>query len=141
MQLLDRRLADRAAQHAVRADPAHERPRVDVVDRDDALLLQPLRPRGTRRPHDDGLGLDTAGLHPRRIDAVVADERVGEAEHLGHVARIGRRLLVARARGREAGLARRHAGGADGPAGESGSVLEDEVGEALHHLHITQDLY
>ena len=111
VQLRNRRVADRAAQDAVLADAPHERARVDVVDRDDALLAQPRRPLGPRRAHDDRLRLHAVRLGARRVDAVVADERIGEAENLGDVARVGRRLLVARARGREARLARRHARG------------------------------
>src|SRR5581483_6357105 len=137
VQLVDRRVADGTAQHAVLADAPHERARVHVRDRDDALSAQPRRPLGPSDVHHDRLRLHPLGLRARRIDAVVADERVGEAQHLGDVARVGRRLLVARARGREAGLPGRDAGRADGGAGEDGAVLEDDCGGALHsQLHL-----
>ena len=112
VELLDRRVAERAAQHAAVADLPHERPRVDAGERDDALLAQPRRELGPHVAHDDALALHAVGLHPRLVDAVGADQRVGEAEHLRDVARVGDRLLVAGHRGREAGLAGRRRPGA-----------------------------
>ena len=120
-------VAERAAQDAAVADLAHERARVDRGQRDDAALAQPRGELGPRVAHDDALALDPVGLHPRLVDAVRPDQRIREAEHLRDVARVGDRLLVAGHRGREAGLARRDAVGADGDAREDGAVLEDEV--------------
>ena len=68
--------------------------------------------------------LDALGLEPAPIDAVVADQRVAEAEHLPDIARIGDRLLVAGHRRREADLARRDARRADRAAAEGRAVLE-----------------
>src|SRR5205814_3732816 len=104
-QLLDRRVAERAAHDTLVADAAHERARVDTGERDDAALAQPAGELRTDVPHDDALALDALRLHPRLVDAVGADQRIREAEHLGDVARIGDCLLVARHRGREAGFA------------------------------------
>ena len=133
VELLDRRVAERAAQDAAVADPAHERPRVEAGQRDDALLAQPRGELGPRVAHHDALALHAVGLHPRLVDAVGADQRIGEAEHLRDVARVGDRLLVARHRGREAGLAGGDAGGADPDAREDGAVLEDEMPTVLVH--------
>ena len=131
MELRDRRVADGAAEDAVLADAPYERARVDVVDRDDALLAEPGRPSGPRRAHDDRLGLHAVGLGARRVDAVVADERICEAEHLGDVARVGRRLLVAGARGREARLARGDARGADERPGKTVPSSRTSAAERL----------
>ena len=118
---------ERAAHGAVVAQTPHERSRVDLLERDDASLREPGRPRRPRAPHHDALGPHPARLEQPLVDAVVADEGRGEGEHLARVARVGDRLLVAGGSGREARLARRHAGGADGAAGEDGAVLEHEM--------------
>ncbi len=78
--------------------------------RDDARgrAARPRTPGGTSRmttPSHCTRSDSSAGL----VDAVVADQRIAEAEHLGDVARIGHRLLVAGHRGREARLAGGHA--------------------------------
>ena len=140
VELLDRRVAERAAEHAAVADLAHERARVDAGERDDAALAQPAGELGPRVAHDDALALHALRLHPRLVDAVGADQRVREAEHLRDVARIGDRLLVAGHRGREAGLARGDAGRADADARKDGAVLEDEmlhtIPSNVHNTHI-----
>src|SRR4051812_45664902 len=140
LQFRDRGFADRAADDALVTDPPDERARVDAGDRDDPLLLEPGGPLGARRAHDDRLGLDATGLVAGGVDPVIADERVREAQDLGDVARVGRRLLVARARSREAGLARGDAGRSDEEPGKDGAVLEDDRGAALlHGLHLMRD--
>ena len=75
----------------------------------------------------------SARLEQRLVDAVVADERGGECEHLARVARVGDGLLVAGRRGREAGLAGGDPGRADGASSEDGAVLEHE--SRVHRLH------
>ena len=90
-------VAERAAQGAVRAQPPHERARVDLLERDDAPRARATRDHaGPGAPHHDSLRPDALGLERRLVDAVVADERIGEREHLARIARIGDRLLVAR---------------------------------------------
>ena len=84
--------------------------------------------------HDDALRPDAIRLEQALVDAVVPDQRIGERQHLPRVARVGDRLLVAGRRGREAGLAGGDAGGADRPAGEDRSVLEDELRKHLRIL-------
>ena len=84
-----------------------------AVERDDAPLAQPGGELGPRVAHHDALALHAVGLHPRLVDAVGADQRIREAEHLRDVARVGDGLLVAGHRGREAGLAGGDAVGAD----------------------------
>ena len=107
VELLDRRVAERAAQRRRRRGSCRT-----SVARVDARRAR--RRRGSRShaanagravAHDDALALHALRLHPRLVDAVVADQRVREAEHLRDVARVGDRLLVAGHRGREAGLA------------------------------------
>ena len=102
-----------------------------------ALRREPGRPRRPGAAHHDALRPDPLGLEQALVDAVVADERRGEGEHLARIARVGDGLLVAGRSGREAGLARGDAGGADGAAGEDGAVFEDECG-AGHGSHTTQ---
>ena len=127
VQLLGRGAPERAAHGAVVAQTPHERSRVDLLERDDAPVCEPGRPGGPRAPHDDALRPHPARLEQPLVDAVVADEGRGEREHLARVARVGDRLLVAGGSGREARLARSHAGRADRAAGEHGSVFQDEM--------------
>ena len=138
VQLLRRRRAERAAHRSVLAEAADERTRVDLLQRDDAAPREPVRPVGPRAPHHDALGPDLARLEQRLVDAVVADERGGEREHLARVARVGDGLLVAGRGGREAGLAGGDPGRADGASGEDGAVLEYEPG--VHRLHSNHNL-
>src|SRR5439155_27039 len=128
---------DRPAEHrrVARAVADEHCARLELEDR----VRVPVA--GDDRYLEARLGLDAAGLGPARVDAVIADERIGEAEHLGDVARVGRGLLVARARGREAGLAGGHAGSADRPAGKDRAVLEHEMRRSLHCLHLMRSLY
>jgi hypothetical protein len=121
----DRLLAERAAEDTGVADLPDERARVDAFERDDALAGEPLGPRRPRLPHHDSLGLYALRLMAARVDAVVADQGIGEAEDLRDVARIGRGLLVAGHRGREARLTGGDSRRADGEAGEDAAVLQD----------------
>ena len=109
-----RPVADRRPHRAPVAQVQDERARVDPVERDHAVLAQPVRPcRALRLAHDDALHVDAAGLRAALADAVVADHRRREAEDLLRVARVGDELLVAGHRGREDGLAEGDALGAD----------------------------
>jgi hypothetical protein len=128
-------VSQRTAERLVRvADPLHERARVDGGERDHAAVAEPARERRPRLAHDHGLALHAIRLHARLVDAVRADERIGEAEHLRDVARVGDRLLVARHRSGEAGLPRRHARRADTDPREHGAVLQYQP--LLHGLHL-----
>ena len=138
VQLLRRRCAERAAHGAVLAEAADERTRVDLLQRDDAPLREPVGPVGTRAPHHDALGPDAARLEQRLVDAVVADEGRREREHLARVARVGDGLLVAGRGRREAGFAGCDPGRADGASGEDGAVLEHELG--VHEMHSNHNL-
>ena len=133
-QLFRPGLAQRAAEHAAVSDPADERAGVDAVERDGPLIRQPAGKPGAKRSRDDSLALHALRFVARRVDSVVPDQRVGEAEHLRDVARVGDRLLVARHRRREARLAGGDAGGADARAGEDRAVLENQMtGSCLHN--------
>src|SRR6266545_4829259 len=72
----------------------------------------------------------TRRLGARRLHAVVADHRRGEADELLREARVGDDLLVAGHRRREDRLADRKTLGGDGLSPEDGAVLERD--EARH---------
>ena len=55
VQLILRRLAERAAKHAAVANRPDEFPRVDVLERDHSLGFEPLRPGGPCLAHHDRL--------------------------------------------------------------------------------------
>ena len=79
-------LAEGATQRRARvADVAHQAAGVDVLDRDDAVVGEPPGEVRPRAAHDDGLALDGVGLEAALVDAVVADQRVAEHQHLGDV--------------------------------------------------------
>ncbi len=139
VELLDGLLAERAAKHALVADPSDDRARVHLLERDHALRAEPLCPGRARSAHDDALGLDALRLDPGRVDSVVADQGVAEAEHLRHVARVRDGLLVAGHRGGEAGLSRGDAGRAHRHAWIGGAVFEHEVGvtSVLHDKRVS----
>ena len=126
-------VADGHREHrAAIAQVSHERARVDLGERDDALLAQPVQQTAAsgRRGVPRLVAEQRARLHARRLqrgllDAVVADHRRGEAEELAVEARIGERLLVAGHPRREHGLADGAGLGADGrrrPARAVGEV-------------------
>ena len=108
-----------------------ERARVDPAERDDAALVEPIRPR---RPasltHQDRARVGLGRLGAALGDAVVADHRCREADELLREARVGDDLLVAGHRSREDGLPHRKALGRNRVAAEDRSVLERE--EAAH---------
>ena len=118
------------------ADAEDELARVELLERDDALRGQPLRPGiAAAAAHQRGLDPGLRRLEPRVVDAVVADHRRREGDELAREARVGDRLLVAGHGGREDGLAERDAGGADRAGREDGAVLEGE--EAVAHAAYT----
>ena len=116
-RLGERRREHAAAHRALVADVAHERARVEVGDRRDPAVGQPVEPaRARRRARPRGrraarMIAARAWIRSDSIasarDAVVADLRVGEGDQLAGVARVGHRLLVAGHRGREHDLADR----------------------------------
>ena len=120
-----------AAEAAVRAQVAGERPRVDAGDRRDRVVAQERRELAGIVEHGRGGVRDDERAEPRpdRLvvvgePAVVADERVGHDDDLAGVRGVGADLLVA-------GLARvddEVAAGRDGrperDAGEDRPVLE-----------------
>ena len=125
-----------AAHRALVADVAHQGARVHARERRHAAVGEPREPAalgaGTvlavhTLAHDHRTRVDAVGLHVRGRDAVVADQRVGEDDHLTGVARVGDRLLVARHGGVEHDLPRRDFVRAHGLAVEAGAVLEEEV--------------
>ena len=138
VQLLDRRSAERAAHRTVLAQAADERARVDLLERDDTAAGKPAGPGRPGTSHHDALRPDPARLEQRLVDAVVADERRGEGQHLPGVARVGDGLLVAGRGGREAGLAGRDPGRPDGAPREEGAVLEYEC--RVHLMHSNHSL-
>ena len=118
-----------AAHIAPRSRRCRTSERVSIPStRDDAVLAQPVRPRGTLRlAHDDALHVGAGRLRAALADPVVADHRSREAQDLLRVARVGDELLVAGHRGREDGLAEGHSLGADRLTAEDRPVLECEV--------------
>ena len=129
---------DPAAHRAAVADVADQGAGVDAADRRHAAVAEPVEPAALGGgdvlavlgvAHDDAAGVDAVGLHRRRRDAVVADQRIGEDDDLARVGGVGDRLLVAGHRGVEDDLAgdrRRRAPQAQ-PV-EPGPVLEQQVG-------------
>ena len=119
----------------VGAKPPHQRPGVDAFHADDASAGPGSRPARRRRGScchaaafaDDEAGqVRLAAFHVLGVDAVVADLGVGHRDDLAAVARIGEDLLVAGHRGVETDLAVDLAVGAEGCAGEDGSVFQGE---------------
>src|SRR5690606_33180929 len=118
---------------------------VDRVERGNAVTSQVLRQRAGRTPVARFVAIlthDQPG-HPRparlvilSVDAVVTDERVGQADELPVEGRIGRDLLVTHHAGREDGLPLGIDFGAEGLATEDPTVFEHECpsgGEKLSH--------
>ena len=104
---------------------------VDLLQRDDALAVEPPRPvLAGRAAHDDRPRVGARGLGALRRDAVVPDHRRREGDELLGEARVGDDLLVAGHRRREDGLAVRDAERTDRAAAEDRPVLEGE--EAAH---------
>ena len=80
-----------------------QRPRVDALQTDDAVLGEIFRQTGLRAPtarklaeflDDESLDLRAGALAVRLVDAVVADERIRHRHDLPVVRRIGEHLLV-----------------------------------------------
>src|SRR5260221_12291497 len=84
-------------------------------------------PADDERPHPGLLGLGV-GV----VDAVVALQRVGHADHLPGVGGVGEHLLVAGHSGVEDHLPLAQRIGAEGLAYERPAVLQDQGGETLH---------
>ncbi len=125
---------------------ADEAARVDAGDRGHAARFEPVEPAALRVgrvlavvgvAHDHRARLDAVGLHRRRADAVVADQRIGEGDDLARVAGIGDRLLVAGHRRVEDDLAQRVGRGTAQVAFEARPVLEQDVALAALAVHLT----
>ena len=126
---------DDAAHRPLLAEVAREGARVDAAHGEHAAVGEPLEPPPARGAvvavvrelaDDDGPGVRPGRLVARRIDAVVADQREGEGDHLAGVRGIGDDLLVARHAGVEDELAADRAPTDQGLAGERRAVLEDD---------------
>jgi len=125
--------------HALEANSAGERARVDAGEADDAARFEPLVEMASRavirRRRDGGVQHDAARprrrRHVHRLDVVlvgadIADMREREGDDLPGVGGIGEDLLVAGHGGVEADLAHRMAGCAKAQAFEHGAVREHE---------------
>ncbi len=113
---------------------------------DDPVLAQvrvERHPRAPARRERAGFLHDEAGqprpprLDVLRVDAVVADQGVGHADHLSPVRRIGEDLLVAGHGRVEHDLAVALAGGAEGFAAEDAAVGEREQDRPGHGATLT----
>ena len=137
---------DDALLRTVVAQVAHQRARVDALERHDAALGEvgghaldaaPVGRRAAHVVHDHAaqsrargerrvaVGAKT-GLRIDRVDAVVADLRVGHGHNLAGVARVGEDLEVPLERRVEAHLARRRARGAARAAVKDRAVGEHQ---------------
>src|SRR5207302_3016086 len=114
---------------------------VDVVDARDPVAFQvgververTEAARVLRMPaHDESTDPGLLRLAVGVIDAVVSLQRVGHADHLAGIRRIGEDLLVAGHSGVEDHLALAERIGAEGLACEGAAVLQDQGGEPLH---------
>ncbi len=127
---------DAAAHRALIAQVLHEGTGIDLVDRHNAAIAEPVEPptlSGGRiltvggSAHDHTARPDAIGFHRLLTHPVVPDVGVGEGEQLPGKRRIGDGLLVAGHAGGEHHLTGHVAGGTDGSAVEAGAVLKQEV--------------
>ncbi len=134
-------VAEHRPKSASGAQVAGQGPGVDAVDARDPMPLEVAveRVEGAEAARPAALPADDERPHPRLlrlgvgvVDAVVALQRVGHADHLPGIGGIGQHLLVAAHRGVEDHLALAQRVGAEGFAGEGPAVLQDQGGEALH---------
>ena len=136
-RLLRRLVAgDGAHHHAVRAQVARQRARVDAGDRRHAgpgkVLVEasealPVRGQVGQLADDEAAHLDASALVVAGVEAVVALQRVGHRQDLAAVGGVGKRLLVASHRGVEDHLAGGRDGRAEAIALEDAAVREDEA--------------
>ena len=114
---------------------------VDVADADDVVRAQIVAERAVGAPgavsiggvaHDEAGGLQRGGFDIQRVDAGVADVRVGEGDDLSGVGRVGEDFLVAGHGGVEDEFAAAAARGTDGAAAKHTAVGEGEDGVGLH---------
>ena len=120
------------------AGPAHERPRVDALDADDAVFIHVIVER-PRRPvvagpggqlADDEAGDPGAGaLGVLGVDADVADLRAGHGDDLAAVRGVGEDLLVPGHARVEHDLARGLPPGPERGPGQHGAVFQGELGD------------
>src|SRR5579872_6584364 len=125
------------------AQARHERSRVDALDPAYPALVEPLRHGSLAAVvirvaadafEDRSRDADGAMLANRRIEAVIADQRITKNEDLPRIGRIGERLLVARHAGVEDRLALRGAFRTDAAAAIGGAVGEQQQGRSGDHV-------
>ena len=113
------------------ADVQHELPRVDVLERNDAVGGEPVGPgAAAAAPHEHAVNPGSCRLQSGIVDAVVPDHRGREGDELPGKARIGDRLLISGHRGREHRLAERNTRSGDRTTREDRAVLECQVAHA-----------
>ena len=105
---------NKSVHRAAHAEFFGQRPRVNALDARNAVLLQIFRQRKIRAPVADDrreFADDKSGhvrpprFHVHRVDAVIADERIGHRDNLAFVGRVGENFLVAGHGGVETDLA------------------------------------
>src|SRR5262249_32772965 len=115
--------ADDRVHRSLVADLPREKARVDALDADDAVALEPGSERLSRSPvagdagelaHDEPREMRLRGLVVLVVDAVVPDQRVRHHHDLAAVGRVGQDLLIAGEARVEHDLAERLATRADG---------------------------
>ena len=126
---------DAPAQHAVHAHMPRQRAGVHAAKPGHALLVQiaverlfafPVARRVAQLRDHEALHIYAHALAVDRVDAHVSDQRVGHADDLPAVGRVGQRLLIAgHARG-EDHLARHLGLAAEQRARVAGAVLQDQ---------------
>jgi hypothetical protein len=130
---------DAAVLCALGAQQTGELAGVDVGDGDSVLTLKISRQRqlraevaGNKRQilDDEAAGKHFASFHVLRVDAVVADVRIGERDDLVAVTRIGEDFLIAGDRGVEHHLAHGLTAGTDGCTDENRAVCESQYRSA-----------
>ena len=124
---------DHAVHHALAAQLAGQTAGVDTRQADDLLLLEVFVQRQAAAPvggmlrdlaHDKARDPALAGLVILKIDAVVADQRVGHGDDLAVVGGVGQHLLIAGHAGVENDLADALSLVADGIPLEQGAIRE-----------------
>ena len=119
------------------ADAPRERPRVDALYAQNAVAFQvvakgfvrtPVAGQFTVFPDHETLHLGPPRLDVDRIDAVVADERVGHRDNLAPVGWVGEDFLVSGDAGIEDDLALAFTGRAEGFSLVAGAVFQGKYG-------------
>jgi len=126
-----------AALRALVAQQARQCARVDVGDRDDAVATQidvkalgraPVTREARQIADHESRGLDLFRFLVDRVDASVADMRIGQRDDLARVGGIGQDFLITGDRGVEHDFADGFAFRTDRDAAEDRAVCEGENG-------------